>query len=76
MNTDKLAFLMGDALNKKEKLITCIKIIKKLCRMFIEINIVFFSSYKKYVITYKQLIERIRALKNDGSVIKDINAFE
>ena len=30
----------------------------------------------KYGITYKQAMERIHALKSDGSVIKDIKVFQ
>ena len=42
---------------------------------FIDINSSDFSS-GKYGITYKQAMERIHALKSDGSVIKDIKVFQ
>ena len=43
---------------------------------FIDINSSDFSLDLKYGITYKQAMERIHALKIDGSVIKDINVFQ
>ena len=43
---------------------------------FIDINNPDFSLDFKYGITYKQAMERIHALKSDGSVIKDINVFQ
>ena len=42
---------------------------------FIDINSSDFSS-DKYGITYKQAMERIHALKSDGSVIRDVNVFQ
>ena len=41
---------------------------------FIDINNSNFS-FDKYGITYKQAMERIHALKSDGSMIKDIHVF-
>tara|TARA_B100001250_G_scaffold139585_1_gene119540 strand:+ start:537 stop:725 length:189 start_codon:yes stop_codon:yes gene_type:complete len=35
-----------------------------------------FSLDLKHGITYKQAMERIHALKSDGSVIKDIKVFQ
>ena len=43
---------------------------------FIDINTPDFSLDLKYGITYKQAMERIHALKSDGSVIKDIKVFQ
>ena len=43
---------------------------------FIDINSSDFSLDLKYEITYKQAMERIHALKSDGSVIKDIKVFQ
>ena len=43
---------------------------------FIDINSSEFSLELKYGITYKQAMERIHALKSDGSVIKDIKVFQ
>ena len=43
---------------------------------FIDINSSDFSLDLKYGITYKQAMERIHALKSDGSVIKDIKVFQ
>ncbi len=43
---------------------------------FIDINTSDFSSDLKYGITYKQAMDRIHALKCDGSVIKDIKVFQ
>ena len=43
---------------------------------FIDINTSDFYLDLKYGITYKQAMERIHALKNDGSVIKDIKVFQ
>ena len=43
---------------------------------FIDINSSDFSLDIKYGITYKQAMERIHALKSDGSVIKDIKVFQ
>ena len=43
---------------------------------FIDINNPDFSLELRYGITYKQAMERIHALKSDGSVIKDINVFQ
>ena len=43
---------------------------------FIDINTSDFYIDLKYGITYKQAMERIHALKNDGSVIKDIEVFQ
>ena len=42
---------------------------------FIDINSSDFS-FDKYGITYKQAMERIHALKSDGSVIRDVNVFQ
>ena len=42
---------------------------------FIDINSSNFS-FDKYGITYKQAMERIHALKSDGSVIRDIKVFQ
>ena len=42
---------------------------------FIDINGSEFS-FDKYGITYKEAMERIHALKSDGSVIKDVNVFQ
>ena len=43
---------------------------------FIDINCYDFSLDLKYGITYKQAMDRIHALKSDGSVIKDIKVFQ
>ena len=43
---------------------------------FIDINTSDFYIDLKYGITYKQAMERIHALKSDGSVIKDIKVFQ
>ena len=43
---------------------------------FIDINTSDFYLDLKYGITYKQAMERIHALKIDGSVIKDIKVFQ
>ena len=43
---------------------------------FIDINTSDFYLDPKYEITYKQAMERIHALKSDGSVIKDIKVFQ
>ena len=43
---------------------------------FIDINSEDFSLDLKYGITYKQAMERIHALKSDGSLIKDIEVFQ
>ena len=46
------------------------------CLNFIDINSSDFSLDIQYGFTYKQAMERIHALKSDGSVIKDINVFQ
>ena len=43
---------------------------------FIDINSSDFSYNLKYGISYKQAMERIHALKSDGSVVKDIKVFQ
>ena len=43
---------------------------------FIDINSSNFGLEINYGITYKQAMERIHALKNDGSFIKDIEVFQ
>jgi len=43
---------------------------------FFDINSSDISLYSKYGISYKQAMERIHALKSDGSVIKDIKVFQ
>ena len=43
---------------------------------FIDINTSDFYLDLRYGITYKQAMERINALKSDGSVIKDIKVFQ
>ena len=43
---------------------------------FIDINTSDFYLDFKYGITYVQAMERIHALKSDGSVIKDIKVFQ
>ena len=43
---------------------------------FIDINTSDFYLDLKYEITYKQAMERIHALKKDGSIIKDIKVFQ
>ncbi len=43
---------------------------------FIDINSSDFSLDFKYVISYKQGMERIHAFKSDGSAIKDIKVFQ
>ena len=43
---------------------------------FIDINTSDFYLDLRYGITYKQAMERIHALKSDGSVIKDIKVFQ
>ena len=42
---------------------------------FIDINSSDFS-FDKYGITYKQAMERIHALKSNGSIIRDVNVFQ
>ena len=42
----------------------------------IDINSSCFGQYVNYEITYKQAMERIHAIKNDGSIIKDIEVFQ
>ena len=49
---------------------------KKGSLSFIDINSSDFSLDPKYTITYKQAMERIHALKSDGSVIQDIKVFQ
>ena len=48
----------------------------KLDLKFVDINSSDFPLNNKYGITYKQAMERIHALKSDGSVIKDIKVFQ
>ena len=43
---------------------------------FIDIDRLDFSLEKNYGITYKQAMERIHALRSDGSLIKDIKVFQ
>ena len=43
---------------------------------FIDINEPDFSLEPKYGITYRKAMERIHALRSDGSVIKDIKVFQ
>ena len=43
---------------------------------FIDINTSDYSSDLKYGFTYKQAMDRIHAVKSDGSVIKDIKVFQ
>ena len=43
---------------------------------FIDINSSDIPLYLEYGLTYKQAMERIHALKSDGSVIKDIKVFQ
>ena len=43
---------------------------------FVDINNSDFSLDPKYGITYKQAMDRIHAMKSDGSVIKDIKVFQ
>ena len=43
---------------------------------FVDINTSDFYLDPKYGITYKQAMERIHALKSDGSVIKAIKVFQ
>ena len=43
---------------------------------FIDINSSDFLLDFKYGISYKQAMDRIHAIKNDGSVIKDIKVFQ
>ena len=43
---------------------------------FIDINTSDFYLDLRYGITYKEAMERIHALKSDGSVIKDIKVFQ
>tara|TARA_Y100001968_G_scaffold299668_1_gene310512 strand:- start:582 stop:983 length:402 start_codon:yes stop_codon:yes gene_type:complete len=43
---------------------------------FIDIDSVDFSLDLKHGITYKQAMERIHAMKNDGTLIKDIKVFQ
>ena len=43
---------------------------------FIDINTSDFYLDLNYGITYKQAMERIHALRSDGSVIKDIKVFQ
>ena len=43
---------------------------------FVDINSSDFSFESKYGITYKEAMERIIAIRNDGSIIKDISIFQ
>ena len=43
---------------------------------FVDIDSLDFSKNQDYEITYKQAMERIHALKSDGSLIKDIEVFQ
>ena len=43
---------------------------------FININCSDFDLYINHEITYKKAMERIHALKSDGSLIKDIEVFQ
>ena len=43
---------------------------------FIDINCSDFCTYINHEITYKKAMERIHALKSDGSLIKDIEVFQ
>ena len=67
---------MEGALYVKERLISCNQKNQKGYLSFIDINSSDFSLDFKYGISYKQAMERIHAVKSDGSVIKDIKVFQ
>ena len=77
MNTPKLTIFFdgGCPLCKREVDFLQSKNQKGALR-FIDINTSDFSSDLKYGITYKQAMDRIHAMKSDGSVIKDIKVFQ
>ena len=77
MNTPKLTIFFdgGCPLCKREVDFLQSKNEKGALR-FIDINTSNFSSDLKYGITYKQAMDRIHAMKSDGSVIKDIKVFQ
>ena len=75
MNTPKLTiFLMGVVPYVKERLLSCNQK-KEGYLKFIDINSTF-SLELEYGITYNQSIDRIHALRIDGSIIKDIKVFQ
>ena len=77
MNTPKLTIFFdgGCPLCKREVDFLQSKNQKGALR-FIDINTSDFSSDLKNGITYKQAMDRIHAMKSDGSVIKDIKVFQ
>ena len=77
MNTPKLTIFFdgGCPLCKREVDFLQSKNQKGALR-FIDINTSDFSSDLKYGITYKQAMDRIHAMKSDGSLIKDIKVFQ
>ena len=77
MNTPKLTIFFdgGCPLCKREVDFLQSKNQKGALR-FIDINTSDFCSDLKYGITYKQAMDRIHAMKSDGSVIKDIKVFQ
>ena len=77
MNTPKLTIFFdgGCPLCKREVDFLQSKNQKGALR-FIDINTSDFFSDLKYGITYKQAMDRIHAMKSDGSVIKDIKVFQ
>ncbi len=77
MNTPKLTIFFdgGCPLCKREVDFLQSKNQKGALR-FIDINTSDFSSDLKYGISYKQAMDRIHAMKSDGSVIKDIKVFQ
>ena len=77
MNTAKLTiFYDGDCpLCKREVDFLQSRNQKKYIK-FIDINCSDFIKYFSHKITYKQAMERIHALKSDGSLIKDIKVFQ
>ena len=77
MNTVKLTILFdgGCPLCKREVEFLQSRNKKEYLK-FIDINRSDFSSDLKFGITYKKAMERIHALKSDGSIIKDIKVFQ
>ena len=77
MNTEKLTiFFDGECpLCKREVDFLKSKNQKRSLKL-IDINCSDFDLYFNYGITYKQAMERIHALKSDGSIITDIEVFQ
>ena len=77
MNTVKLTILFDGGYPLREKEVDFLQSRNNSGRLrFIDINSSDFSFEVEYGITYKQAMERIHALKSDGSVVKDIKVFQ